>query len=266
MSLIRKIILGLLFFTFVLTISYSPRHGNTDFVSPENKKLNYSEGNNEIITYYPNGNIETIFSLKNKVLVDSFFSYYPDGTLSSKGFFSSGKTNGEYVNYHTNGNIKSRVFFEDSISIGSAYNYYSNNVMKAYVCLAGTNYTGYTRRYDINGDIMSSKGAVVCSVIGKKSNDSTMLQIICANPPNTKVNLSADVFHEESMYKIDIPYDSKLLNKNRLYWTIPHIIDSVVFHGNLIENNSIINSNSLYFSFEEGRLIQLEVVNDFNVK
>ncbi len=69
--------------------------------------------NGQIITYYDNGNIQTIHNYKNDILIDNIKSYWYEGSLQSEVSIESGVRNGLMKTYYKNGQISSKINFEN---------------------------------------------------------------------------------------------------------------------------------------------------------
>lgn len=84
----------------------------------------------DIITYYPSGKIETTVPSKNGVRHGLFKNFYETGELMYEGSFENGKQEGVFKLYYKNGDLKRENNFKNDIKIFQK-EYYEGNKIKS---------------------------------------------------------------------------------------------------------------------------------------
>ena len=100
------------------------------------------------IEYYPNGNIQKIYSLENDKKNGKEILYYENGNIKSITNFIDNLKDGEQLNfYENNGLLKTKLLLKkDNIPNGVAYWFYESGALKA-----SRNYVN-GRPYDVGFD------------------------------------------------------------------------------------------------------------------
>ena len=125
--------------------SYLDKSGNE--VEPVEIKL----GDNQIITYFENGNKACEFSFNNGLIEGEYIVYYKNGKISRNKEYKFGRLHGESVFYFPNGNVKKKGTFYRGDYNGDYSHYYSNGTLKKVSNYVQDELHGEVKTYDDNG-------------------------------------------------------------------------------------------------------------------
>lgn len=91
-----------------------------------------SQKNQTKIEYYPNGNIQKIYSLDNTMKLKKEIFFYLNGNIKSITNYVNGLKEGEQLNFNDrNGLLKSKLLFINDSANGVAYWFYESGSLRA---------------------------------------------------------------------------------------------------------------------------------------
>ena len=85
--------------------------------------------NGNSISYYEEGNIQSIFPYKNNLIEGLVIRYYENGNIKEEVNYKSDKMNGEAKSYDENGKLNGRTIFKDDIRLEDDV-YKENEILK----------------------------------------------------------------------------------------------------------------------------------------
>ena len=227
--------------------------------------------NGNSISYYEEGNIQSIFPYKNNLIEGLVIRYYENGNIKEEVNYKNDKMNGEAKSYDENGKLNGRTIFKDDIKLEEDV-YKENEILKNTfkngelvkqdICtLNGT----LKERRILNGDEMEystfyPNGNVKQKILAK---DKIIIkeQIYARNG-----NIMSNSFFSDGKPVIELfEYypDGKLFRKIS---TINKMLngDSIEYYpnGNIKEKTHFVNNKEEgehFFYDEKGKLIKTEI-------
>ena len=85
--------------------------------------------NGNSISYYEEGNIQSIFPYKNNLIEGLVIRYYENGNIKEEVNYKNNKMNGEAKSYDENGKLNGRTIFKDNIKLEEDV-YKENEILK----------------------------------------------------------------------------------------------------------------------------------------
>ena len=227
--------------------------------------------NGNSISYYEEGNIQSIFPYKNNLIEGLVIRYYENGNIKEEVNYKNDKMNGEAKSYDENGRLNGRTIFKDDIKLEEDV-YKENEILKNTfkngelvkqdICtLNGT----LKERRILNGDEMEystfyPNGNVKQKILAK---DKTIIkeQIYARNG-----NIMSNSFFSDGKPVIELfEYypDGKLFRKIS---TVNKMLngDSIEYYpnGNIKEKTHFVNNKEEgehFFYDEKGKLIKTDI-------
>ena len=80
--------------------------------------------------YYENGNLESIWTFKNKKVNGMIKMFYKNGKIWKSGNFSEGISEGKYTEYYENGKVKISGQYKNDEKVGKWTEYFENGKIK----------------------------------------------------------------------------------------------------------------------------------------
>lgn len=130
---------------FVLMVSCQHKHHiqsiperfvskrDTHFRRSLNGHLNYDSlpFSGFVMTYYPNGAIQSKKAYYEGIQQQVSYTYYPDGQKETVRPYLNGEKHGEHLGYHADGQPKFKYIFQNGFSEGTHYTWYPSGSLES---------------------------------------------------------------------------------------------------------------------------------------
>ena len=130
------------------------------------------------------------------------YIYYPNGVIQQKTFYINGVLSGEYEIYNINGSPKERGNFINNKQQGHAYYYRVDSSLEEYKCYGDD--IMFSRKYNEKMKTVLDSGRVISVNQIIKEDKHIKILIPYAQPPNTKVTLTADAYYHQESRSMDL--------------------------------------------------------------
>lgn len=112
-------------------------------------------------TYYPNGGLENVFTMREGARNGEYRHYDSLGNLLLVGHFMDGKLHGDNTGYYPSGMVKHRFKYKEGYKTGTGYMYHPNGVLKQkeYFALNGKDWI--VEEYTDTGLRLSEKNTAI---------------------------------------------------------------------------------------------------------
>lgn len=151
-------------------------------------------GLREIKTFFPDKSIAEIYYVKNDSIKENqYISYYKNGNINSICFFRDNQLDSTVRTYYESGQLSDSTNYSKGYLFGEQFYFHENGQLKKYIVVDGFGDVIYVLKYDKQGQEISREGMAIspniyCDILEKKvvkKGQIAIINFMCSTPPNS---------------------------------------------------------------------------------